>query len=686
MGTLLGGSHADAWPMVAAISERLWRTRFSSDPAVLGQTLHAEGHLLTIVGVVPETFTSPNLGWGARPDIWVPMASVETLFPSFRDARVFTERSIPSVLMIGRLAPGASLSRAQPEADVIAAALAEESPASAADVGLRLMDAGRAKFWPANRNTVLRSFAAFGVAALLLLGLTFSNLLTLLTQQALSRRSEVAVRLALGATRGTLVRQVAAEASALGLLTFLVSMVAAVGLQHLLTLSPNVLGIGLALDLRLDTQLVAVCVVLSFGLAWLGAMMSVLTLTRGHIARDMRTSQRTTTSSMSRARYALVGVQVTASAALFTTALMVAGSAMNAANVDLGFSTSPLLVVSLDTSSSQAELTDVRDSLSPALEALATLPGVTSVALSSRAPLDPVGAVANVGIPADGGAVVTIRRHQQVTARYFEALDIPLRQGRAFTPADDEHRLPVAVVSESLARRLWPDGRGVGERVFVQQGQSEPTVLEVVGIAADTRFGQIWEPDSATIYTTQWSPTALPHILVRAPGDVVATGVRLPGALRVLPAELSLAAVTTGEDRVASALAPFNAASRLFAALAVVAIVVAMIGLYATLAHLVEQRTREIALRLALGGGPMQVASSVVRAAVVIALGATLTGVWAAAAMAPLLASQTRDFAWDGWSVFVSGALGIAACCVIAAALPAVRATRVPPMLVLRDG
>ncbi len=685
LGTVLGEARADAWPMVATISERLWRSRFAGDPAVIGQTITAEGHTLTIVGVAPDTFSSPNLGWGARPDIWVPMEAVETLLPPFREAGVFTERGIPSVLMIGRLAAGVPLARAQAEVDVIARTIAAASPETNADLGVRLLESGRAQFWPAYRDTVIRSFGALGLAALLLLGLTFANLTTLLTQQVLSRRSEIGVRLALGATRGGLIRQVVAEAGVLGLASAVLSIGVASGVQHLLMASPGVLGIGLSLDLGLDGRVVGTCVLLSFGATLLAAALPFAAVVRRRIVGEIGTGQRTVTTPMTWARHALVGGQIAASAVLVASALVVAGSAVNAARVDLGFSTADLLVVSLDTTSSQAPQEDVRDALSPTRSALADLPGVTSVALSSRAPFDPVAGVATVSIPTDGGASTSVRV-QQVTGNYFSTLDIPLRQGRTFTVTDEAQRLPVAIVSEALARRLWPDGGGVGTRLLIQQGPGDPETLEVVGVAADARYGQVWDTDGATLYTTRWSPTTVPHVLVKAPGALEAIAMRVPGTLSLLPASVSLARVERGTDRVEAALAPFHAASRLFSALAVLAVLVAMVGMYATLAYLVEQRTREIALRLALGGRTVRVAMTAVRGPVAVACGAVAAGLWGATAMAPLLAGQTRGLAWDGWAVLVATAGLVIGGCLVSAIVPARRATRVSPMIVLREG
>lgn len=673
-------SVGDGRPLVALISERLWRTMFARDPGIAGRTMRVEGHVVTIAGVIPDRFSGPNMGWGQRPDIWIPLDAVEALLPPFREARVFADRGIPTILMLGRLAAGASVQQATAELDVIARDIAQQNPATHADSGVRVLEAGRARFWPAHRETLLRSFAAFVLVALLMLGLVFSNLTTLLTQQALRRQPEIAIRLALGGATGTLTRQLVAESAALGAGGFVLSIGVASVVQQLLTLSPRVFGVGLSLDLTIDWQVVAFCAALSFALAFLAAAVPFFTLAKRQRSRGLGSSPRTVTASMAWTRYSLVALQVAASAVLLTSALHVARSVMNAPHVDVGFDAAHLTVLSLDAKSNDVTTEQTRTALSEIVRTASAIPGIEAVALSSHSPLDPTGSVSRVR--ASGDNAVTTTDHLRVDAEYFRALGVAPTHGRAFTSIEYENRVPVAIVNEALARRLRPGGIALGERLLVE-GRSSTLALEIVGVVPNIRHRQVWE-DAAAFYTTQWTDAPIPHLMIRSTDDAAQIASRLSGALRNVSGDLAAVSMQTGGERVDQAIAPIRAAGVFFGIVSVVALLVAMLGLHATLAYLVEHSRREIALRMALGGAPLRVAAAMVRTPMLFVTAAAGAGLWTAVVLSPLLESQTRNLSGGSGLVSALAIVMLSLCCAATAARSALRATRVPPMLILR--
>lgn len=680
-GRTLADSRGDnAWPLVAMISERQWRTRFDGDPAIVGRTMVVEGHTLTVVGVVADDFISPNLGWGQRPGIWLPMEAVETLFPTFREARVFADRTIPAFLMIGRLAESASIASAQAEADVIVRTESDAMPE--ASVSLRVFEAGRAKFWPANRDMLLRSFGAFAIAVVLLLALTFSNLTTVLTQQAMSRRPELAVRLALGAGRRALTTQIAAEAAALGLAGAVLSIAVSALVLRALTLFPGVFGIGLTLDLSVDVRTVVLCGALSFALTLLATAGPFAAVYRRQLLRDMKLGQRTTTAPMTWARYSLVALQVTASGVLLAGTLLVASSAANATRVELGFDIDRLATVSLE---SPPAAGDANTTLTPVIDAIASQPGVISVTRTSRLPLDRTRSIARLSTTATEAEMITAE-HVLVDAAYFDTLGITIRRGRTFSVVESANALPVAVVSETLARRLWPDSGGVGERIAIEQQGGGSRTLEVIGVSADTRYREVWDESSTYIYTTQWPAAAIPQLVARTTAQpATAHLVALRRGLGALPEGVSVVGIETGSERLDAAAGPMRSAGVFFGGLAAVAALVALLGLHATLTHTVELRTREIALRQALGATPAQVIRSVFQTPLCVVLAAAVVGAFGAVALAPLLAAQTRGLESDAWAVYALSILLIGSGCFLVAARSAIKALRLPLMHVLRD-
>lgn len=683
VGRTLAESRGDgAWPFVAMLSERQWRTRFDGDPAIVGRTMVAEGQTLTIVGVVADGFVSPNLGWGQRPGVWFPMEAVEALFPAFREARVFADPTIPAVLLIGRLADGAFVQSAQAEADVIAPAASGGTSSGTGAVGLRVFEAGRAKFWPANRDMLLRSFGAFAIAVVLLLLLTFSNLTTALTQQAMSRRAEMAVRLALGAGRRAIATQVAAEAAALGLASAVLSVAVAAMVLQALTLFPGVFGIGLALDLSVGFRTVFLCLGLSVALTLLATVAPFAAVYRRHLFRDMKLGQRTATTPMTWARYALVSLQVTASGALLAGTLLVASSAANATKVQLGFDIDRLATVSLELSPAAA---DVDMTLAPVVDAIELQPEVMSVTRTSRLPLDRTRSITRLSTTAVDAETVTAD-HVLVDAAFFDTLGIALQRGRAFSDVESTNALPVAVVSEALSRRLWPNGGGVGEQIVVEQQGRGGQTLEVIGVSADTRYGQVWDESAGYVYSTQWPATAVPHLVVRTTAQAnTALLVALRRGLGALPAGVSVVGSETGSERLDAAVGPMRSAGAFFGGLAAVAALVALLGLHTTLTHTVELRRRDIGLRQALGATPAQVTRAVFQTPLAIVLSAAVVGGFGAMALSPLLAAQTRGLESPPWAVYGVSIGVIAGGCLLVAASATIKALRRPLMHVLRD-
>ena len=240
------------------IGERMWRQRFAADPAVLGHTIRIEDHPFVIIGIVPDRFQGVNLNWGDRPQIWMPIAATMPLVPSLRAADVLHRRAIRFLLMVGRRKPQSPVERVDAEMRALAWKLAQADPASNRDVSLRVFPAERAKFWPAYRDTVTEWLGVFGGGGALLLLLACATVSSLLVERAVNRRREIAVRLAIGGTRGRLMRQLITEGVLLALPSFGLALIVATAMQKLLMRFPTAFGLGLHLDLQLEPRVLIV--------------------------------------------------------------------------------------------------------------------------------------------------------------------------------------------------------------------------------------------------------------------------------------------------------------------------------------------------------------------------------------------------------------------------------------------
>jgi predicted permease len=675
---------APGWPFVALVSEKFWRDRLARDPAIVGRTMNFEGLPFTVIGVMPETLGGQNVNWYGEPAIWIPMDSVEATHPSFKTAEVFTRRNVRFGLMLGRLRKGASIQRAQSEADVVSSELATEWPRSNAHVGLTLFEAGRAKFWPAYRETLTKSLTAFVGAAGLTFLLACFNLLNLLSQQTIARERDLAVRLSLGGSKGQLVRQLLVEGVIFAAPGFALALLVAFGVQRLVSLFPNMFGVGLALDLTMTPQIVVTSLALSLVMAALFALIPIARLGRVNLATRLKGDPRTMSSTpRGWLRNVPVALQVILSAILLSGATLVFRSVVKGETADLGFQRSRIIVASLD-ATSRSRPDDGRAALEPVLESLSALNGVRSTSVTSTALLD--GTFQPVTARTDPASAAGVQADTLfVDSNFFDAMSIGILAGRGFDRPDDVAHRPLAVVSESLARQLWPGDDAVGRTLFVARGQSASKPLEVIGVAKNLTYSDPWKRDQPIVYRIDWSPSPqIPSVVIQTsvPPESIIADVR--HALTTLPSGLYLESIQTADERLSRAIGPERIAGVFLGMMAGLAVLVAGIGLHSTLAFAVAQRRAEIAIRMAVGGPPVRVSAEIVRATLACAVIAACAGAIASVGFTSLLTAQTKGVAPRDWITFVSVALALSICCVAIAAASVRRVMQINPSDSLR--
>ncbi len=679
-GRAIGSEDEPAGATVAAIGERFWRQRFAGDPAVLGKTIAIEDRRFTIVGIVPQRFRGTNLNWNQPPEIWIPLHASALVVPGFQAADIF-HRRLPWLVITGRLRPALTVAQGEAELATIAADIAREQPSTNRDLTARVFSLSRSKFWPAYRDSLTRSLVVFEAAAGLVLLLACANISNLLLQRALKRRREFAVRLAMGAGSAGLVRQLMIESLMLAIVGLGGALLVAQGLEQVLRHFPGALGITLALDLSLESRTLLFSLGTAIVATVLFGLVPALQAARPEIWPALKESGNTPLArSRDWLRKGLVVVQVGLSVVLLTGGALFARSLFRAYAVDTGFGEKNISIADFSFPVS-APLERVRNFRQALLERAAAFPGVQSATLASTPLLSP----AHTTYELSGGTVAVLANGDMVGPDFLRTLGIPLIRGREFTPRDAGQTITVAVLNQTLATHLWPGEDVVGRTVLLRQGAGPAIRVEIVGIARDAKYHSVWERPEPHFYLPILQsrlagaylvlrPRERPEELfapIRRQWDSMAPGVPLLD-------------VSTGRDALNRSLGPQRAAAALLAGFALLAILLAAIGLYSVMAHSVAERTREIGIRVAIGARPESVVRAILARALTLAAAGLLLGVAGSLAAGRIIASKLNDVSPYDPGAFSAVAALLAMVALAAAWIPARRAARIDPAVTLR--
>jgi predicted permease len=659
-----------AAPPVTVIGEALWRRRFGASPAVIGRIVAINRAAFTIVGVTAASSAASALGAGV--DAWTPLAHGDAVLnPGWRadpSARWFSVFALP-VTSVAELDAG--LARA-------AGHLAQGDPETWRERTLR--SAPGTILTGGQRDAATSLVSILGGLALLILAAAAANVSGVLIARASGSIRHTAIHLALGAGRAAVARRLLFEGAALGAggggLALLLYAWARWQVAEIALLPTLALRLDLPWDAGLALAVVAggatIGLALAGGPAGWAMRMDAAAMSRGGEQRAIGGATVTVT------RRVLVAAQTGVSLTLVIGAVLFSRSLSALSNEDLGFPSSGLVALDFDL----APAVPPAESAVLAREALArvaALPGVTAAAMSNRAPVDRslpgVDVRLTAASPTAGEASLSL-----ATEEYFTTVGVPLLAGRAFSRVESDRGEPVAIVNETLGRRLWPGGDAVG-RALVVGPDAEP--LRIIGVARDAKYRAITEAGGGHLYRPTPAAFSL-TLLVRTAGaprralaDVqrVLDGVG-PGVVGFFPRTMA--------DHLAPELLPARVAARATTALSAVGLALSGVGLYGLVAWLVERRRREIGVRLALGASP----ASVVRLVVIEAARAAAPGVLVGAASAATLgwALRSRLFGvgpLDPWA-FGIAAGALAGVVVVAAWRPGRRASRIDPVSALR--
>lgn len=583
---------------------------------------------------------------------------------------------------IARLAPGIALAQAQSELSAIAAALEREHPANRG-LGVRLVPLAEQIVGRDLRHAFLLLLAAVGAVLLI----ACSNVGNLLLARGLARQREFALRLSLGATRGRLVAQLLVEnvvlcviAAALGLL------LASVTVEAVRTFAPA--GIPRLDEITVDLRMLAFALVLSLASVCVFGLMPALQCTRRDALAMLRNSSRDSSEAPRgrRLRNALVVVEFALAVMLFAGAGMLVRSFLHLMAVDPGYRTENLLAAPLRLSASRP-LTDATPFAAALLDRLQGLPGVTAVAIAEEAMLGERNAV--LVVAERGGAPDPDPRRvplavDAITPEYFRVLDVPLRGGRIFSDFDGPQASPVAIVNETLARQLWPAEDPLGRRFRLGPNPQAPW-LTVVGVAADQRRQKLDRPPIAQIFTP-WAqaPSRGMNVLVRTSADPAALAPAFRRAVQAIDRSVPVSSLSTVRELLDRTVAPQRFHTRLLTTFAVIALVLAGVGIFGLMHYAVARRTQEIGIRTALGAIGGQILKDVLGEGLKLAALGVLIGLAGAVALFRTFAAMLYETSPADPVSLAAAATVLIGVAALACYLPARRASRIDPLVALR--
>jgi putative ABC transport system permease protein len=657
-------------PGAVILSDAFWRSRFAGDPSVVGRTLTLNDEPYAVLGVMPPEFHFPSSDIA----VWIPQR-----FPE----QTYADRTDNFLNGVARLRPGVTLEQAQADFVRVAAILESQFPrenerTSAVVTWLRDDISSQPRFL----------LLALGGAAVCVLLIVCANLANLLIARAIGRRRELALRAALGAGRERIVRQLVTESLVLAGAGGAVGVaVAMAGVPLLTQLVPFDLPIAHPPTVDLRVLVFAVALALATGLMF--GLIPVLRIGRGVDTSGLREGARAGGGARERTRGLLVVAEVALSVVLLVSAGLLLRALWSVQHVDPGFRTSGVLTLRTDLPRPRYDPTAARIAFyDRVLADVRALPGVTSAAYIGGLPLVRGGGIWPVAVKGQaavrGGDDAASLRF--ITPDYFKTMGIPIRRGRDISASDTTDRQTIAVVSESLTRRLWPGADPIG-RTFTM-AFAERTIVGVVGDVHVRGLERTSEPQVYASYTQVGDGSLIGYfpndLAVRAGGDPAALAAPIRDIIRRVDPQQPISDVRTIDQIVSLKTASRGVQLRVLGSFAGLALLLAAIGIHGLLSFTVSQRTQEIGVRLALGAGPRTILAMVTReAAVLVLAGIVLGGALAyvaGRAMQALLAGVSPA---DGWTF--AAAIAVAAVFELAGSLlPAIRAARVDPVTAIR--
>jgi putative ABC transport system permease protein len=652
---------------VAILSHGLWQRRFGADPNIIGRAVQFNATSYTVIGIMPPDFQFPD----RETELYTPIAF---------DAKQAQQHGSHYISVVGRLKPGVTLEQARTEMSAIAARLAQAYPDSNTGWGVTLFPMQEYE----SRDIKPALLVLLGAVALVLL-IACANVANLLLARATARQREIAIRTALGASRWRVIRQLLTESVLLAIVGGGLGLLLAVwGMDLLLALAPQDLprvkeG---ALDARVlgFTILITVLTGIIFGLA------PALQSSRPNLNETLKEGGRGTTGGHHRVRHSLVITEVALALMLLIGAGLLIRSFYRLQQVAPGFNPKNALAVGVSLPTKKYTEPEKKSAFfAQLLEKISAQPGVVAVGATQSLPIqgDFVLAFNIQGRAPDAPGQEPNTNYYAVSAGYFKAMGIPLLRGRLFTEQDNKDAPRVAVINETMAKKFFPGEDPIGKGINVTNGPER--FREIVGIVGDVKQYGLDQPTTMQTYEPYLqTPFSDMTLIVRTEGDPTAVSASVRNQVLSIDKDQPVSRVRTLEQVVSESVSKQRFSMLLLGIFAVVALILAAVGLYGVMSYAVTQRTHEIGIRMALGAQQRDVLKLVVGQGMILALVGVGLGLIASFALTRVMATLLFGVsATDPLTFLIIPAL-LAAVALLASFVPARRAMKVDPMVALR--
>jgi len=666
------GGGSEGYP--AILSWDCWQQHFGGDPHVIGRTINLSGDPYTVVGVMPAKFSFPVQ---AQPvEVWISPA---------RDAErkgvgaIMVARGYHGWRVVGRLKGGATIEQAQAESDVVASNLASQFPEANKDIGIKIMPlleslVGNLRF------TLLLLLGTVGVVLLI----ACSNVANLLLERAVSRKREISVRLALGASSGRIVRQLMTESLMLALAGGALGLVLANwGTKLIVSLSPE--GITRINETHFDVRVFAFTATVSVLTGVIFGLAPGLGASRLGLVDALKEGGRS--SSSGRARNVLVVGEVALALVLLVGAGLLVRTLVRLQNVPLGFDPRNVLTMNVAKSPTNGP-EETGEFFRQLTERIKSLPGVADASVTWQLPLSGASASTSLNVEGqpDDPTNIPMGVIHSAGPGYFRTMGIPLLKGRDFTDQDDMKHAPVIIVNDTLAKKFFPDGDAIGKHILPGFSTANKYVMrEIVGVVGDVKHQGLRSNPVPEFYFAQAQmPVNSLTLVVRTSGDPHALVGSVRKEVQAMDANSPVYGVLTAEEYLSRSVASTRFNMTLLAAFAGVALVLTAVGLYGVISFSVSQSTREIGIRIALGAQSGDVLRLVMGQGMMLTLVGVMLGLAGAYGLTRVMTALLFGVGATDSTTFTGAPLLLVAVAAFACYIPARRAMRVDPLVALR--
>ena len=669
---------------VVVLSYDSWQHRFGGDPALVGKDILLNNHQFRVIGITPESFKGTEQVYEA--ELWVPAMMIGWVEPG---SNSIDHRDDNNFFAVGRLKPGITASQGETSLNILADQLAKEYPDSNEGQAIRLGPTGF--IIPELRGAIVSFTWVLMAAVGLVLLVTCTNLAGLLLARATDRRREIAIRLAMGASRARLIRQLLIESLMLSIVGGAAGLFLAIWIvRGLLAFKPPI-DFPLTIDLSLDWRVLLFSMGVSLVAGAIFGLAPALQSTRPNLLHALKDTSAQGGGSRTRLRSVLVVAQIAISLVVLIAAGLVVRTLQRLQTMNPGFEPQNALTMSCDLSLQGYDEARGQQFYKQVVERVRALPGVKSAAVSSYIPLSlnyNSRGIYVEGEPVVRGANKPDSMNAAVGPRYFETMATPIVYGREFTDQDVEKSQQVAIVNETFVKRLMPavktPAEAVGKRVSF--GDATGPFMEIVGVAHDGKYFNIAEDPRSFI----WTPLAQDYnssgsLMVRTIGNPDPVFAAVRNEVQSLDPNLPLFDVKTLTEHMRFALFPARVAAIVLGVFGLVALLLSAIGIYGITSYAVAQRTHEIGIRMALGAQLGDVLKLVLNHGLKLTLIGAALGIVGAYLTTRAITAVLYGVSATDPLTFISVSVLLIGVALLACYVPARRATKVDPLVALRN-